>query len=415
MKTGQWFRTWVFALDQPLYVKALALQADQASEGPPFVLITADIIGFPRSLTEKIADGLKERFQIPRENVLAIGSHTHTGPVLRDRLEGMYGLEGKNLETVNAYTDQLPGRALEAVDAALKSMKPAQLSLGRGNATFAMNRRVFRRGGVTFGANPDGPANHEVSVLRLDNLDGSLRAVVFGYCCHCTTLRGDYYRINGDWAGYAQDFLERAHPGAMAFFATGCGADADPQPNGTLDLARDHGLEMAGAVSQALTGPRVPITGSLRAVFERVDVPFDKLPTREEFQEKLKNPDPYVRRHAQRQLDTLDREGKLPTSYPFPIQVWQFGKDLTLVALGGEVVVDYALRLKRELGGSGNLWVAGYANDVFAYIPSVRILLEGGYEADYAMVYYGLPTRFSKSLEDILIKKVHELVNRVRP
>jgi hypothetical protein len=202
-------------IDQPLYLKALALQA---GEGPPFVLITADIIGFPRSLTEKIAGGLKERFQLPRENVLAIGSHTHTGPVLRDRLEGMYGLEGKNLETVNAYTDQLPGRALEAVDAALKSMKPARLSLGRARATFAMNRRVFRRGGVTFGANPDGPVNHEVSVLRLDNPDGSLRAVVFGYCCHCTTLRGDYYRINGDWAGYAQDFLERAHPGAMAFF-----------------------------------------------------------------------------------------------------------------------------------------------------------------------------------------------------
>src|SRR5262249_19860705 len=120
-----------------------------------------------------------------------------------------------------------------------------------------------------------------------------------------------------------------------------------------------------------------------------------------------------VQRHAKHHLELLDRGEKLRQSYPCPVQVWQFGKDLTLVALGGEVVVDYALRLKREMKDT-NLWMAAYANDVFAYVPSTRILIEGGYEADFNLIYYGLPTRFSNDVEEILVKKVHTLVKQAR-
>jgi hypothetical protein len=255
--------------------------------------------------------------------------------------------------------------------------------------------------------------DHEVPVLRVEDAGGTVRAILFGYACHCTTMVGTDYRISGDWAGFAQDFLERAHPGALAFFVTGCGGDADPQPRGKLAFAREHGLEMAGAVTRALKGTRTPITGSFRVAFDRVDLPLAPLPSRTDYEKRLKTGNPSVRQHAQRQLQTLDKDGKLRTSYPEPVQVWQLGRELTLVALGGEVVVDYALRLKRELPG-GNLWVAAYANDVFAYVPSVRILLEGGYEADASMLGYGLPTRFSNEVEDTLVKKVHELVKKVR-
>ncbi len=91
----------------------------------------------------------------------------------------------------------------------------------------------------------------------------------------------------------------------------------------------------------------------------------------------------------------------------------QFGKDLTLVALGGEVLVDYALRLKRELGAD-KLWVVAYANDVFAYIASRRVLGEGGYEAETSMIYYGQPGPWAPAVEDTLVTKVHQLVKKVR-
>ncbi len=105
--------------------------------------------------------------------------------------------------------------------------------------------------------------------------------------------------------------------------------------------------------------------------------------------------------------------GHLPTDYPYPLEIWQFGQDLTLIALGGEVVVDYDLRLKRELGAE-KLWVAAYCNDVFAYIPSLRVLMEGGYEGGGAMVYYGQPGPFAPTIEETIIGKVHDLVRQVR-
>jgi hypothetical protein len=398
-------------VEQPLFVKALAVQHGQ---DPPLLLITADIIGFPRVVAEAIAEQIQGELKVPRDRVLLVASHTHTGPVIESNLGGMFDLKGKDAEAVAVYAKDLKAKTFAAAAEALKKMAPAQLSFGRGRASFAANRRVFRQGGVGFGVNPDGVVDYEVPVFRIDDSGGTVRAIVFGYACHCTTLGGDYYRVCGDWAGYAQEYLERAHPGATAFFVTGCGGDANPEPRGKLDYARQHGLEMAGAVSRVLTAPRTPITGPLQAAFDRVDLPLAEPPSREEYQKRLTDRSAFVRRHASRQLETLDRDGKLPASYPCPVQVWQVGKELTLIALGGEVVVDYALRLKRELPGK-TCWIAGYANDVFAYVPSTRILIEGGYEADSNLIYYGLPTRFRNSVEDILVRKVHELVKKVTP
>jgi hypothetical protein len=397
-------------VDQPLFLKAMAIRAGNAK---PMILVTADLIGFTRTVTETAAAEIQEKLGIPRENFLMIASHTHTGPVIYSNLKSMFDLSNKDSEVVKAYTERLPNHVVEAAGRAIRAMRPARLSFGRGKADFAVNRRVFKEGGVGFGANWTGAVDHEVPVLRVEDLDGTVRAILFGYACHCTTLTGAWNRIGGDWAGYAGEFLERAYPGSVPFFLTGCGADSDPQPRGKLEYAVQHGLEMAGAVSQAVTGQRIPISGEIRAAFERVELPLAEPPGQAVYEKRLNDSNEFVRRHARRQLDILKRDGKLPSSYPGPVQVWQIGKDLTLVALGGEVVVDYALRIKREFPGS-NIWVTGYSNDVFAYVPSVRVLLEGGYEADYSMIYYGLPTRFSNAIEETLIKKVRELVKRVR-
>jgi hypothetical protein len=112
-------------------------------------------------------------------------------------------------------------------------------------------------------------------------------------------------------------------------------------------------------------------------------------------------------------LDVLDRDGHLPAYYPYPVQVWQFGKDLTWIALGGEVVVDYDLRLKK-LFGPGKLWVSGYSNDVFAYIPSLRVLKEGGYEGGGAMIYYVQPGPWAPAVEEMIISAVERQVRSVR-
>jgi hypothetical protein len=168
---------------------------------------------------------------------------------------------------------------------------------------------------------------------------------------------------------------------------------------------------MAYAVDQVLKGKMKPVGGPLKTAFETVDVPFAKPPSREEFRARLDDTNAGVRRHAQAMLAIFDRDGKLPDRYPYPVQIWQFGRDLKFIALGGEVVVDYALRLRAQYGWD-NTWVAGYSNDIFAYIPSLRVLKEGGYEGGGAMIPYGQPGPFGAAVEEIIVEEVGTLVKR---
>ena len=133
------------------------------------------------------------------------------------------------------------------------------------------------------------------------------------------------------------------------------------------------------------------------------------LPTRAAIQQDAQSANRFVASRAEALLARLDKDGSLAGTYPYPISVWQIGNDVTFVALGGEVVVDYALRLKRELSGP-RTWVASYTNDVMAYIPSLRVLKEGGYEGGGSMVYYGLPSPWKPDVEKLIVAEVHRQV-----
>ena len=154
-----------------------------------------------------------------------------------------------------------------------------------------------------------------------------------------------------------------------------------------------------------------PISGDLATRFSLLELPFDTLPSKEEIERQAQSPNVYERRRANLLLAQIQKEGALSPTYPYPVQLWRLGDGPNWIALGGEVVVDYSLRLKIELG-PGRTWVAGYCNDVMAYIPSLRVLREGGYEGGGAMVYYGLPTKWAPEVEDLIVAKVHELAKQ---
>ena len=392
---------------QHLFAKALALQD---STGAVTLIITADTIGTPRSFNDKLASQIEAELKIPRDRFVFACSHSHSTPVIQNALSDMYGLEGEEAKTVEGYTAFFLQQSVEAAKAALKDLESASLSFGRSEAFFAGNRRQFGLNGVGFGYNPNGLVDRDVPVLKVARADGSLKAVLFGYACHCTTL-GPNYEVGPDWAGFAAQAIETTFPGSTALFMTGCGADANPYPRGTMMLSNGHGLQLAGAVSRALNEPMIPVTGPISAAFDRVDLPLAKLPDKSYYEAKLQEKPLPTKRYAQRFLDMLARGDALPQSYPAPVQVFRFGDAFTLIAMSGEVVADYSYRLKRELP-SERLWNAGYCNDVFAYVPSMRILTEGGYEADASLIYYGLPTRFAPTMENTLIKKVLELVKK---
>ena len=394
-----------------LWAKALALDD---GEGHRAVLVTMDLCGIDRELSQRVSRRIGDAHHLQRSAIALNVSHTHTGPVVGSNLRPMYFLDERQNRLVDEYTRWLEDRLVAVAADAFAAMKPARLEYGVGSAPFAVNRRNNREEEVAklrAEGKLKGPVDHDLPVLAVRPAEGEgLSAVVFGYACHATTL--SFYQWSGDWPGFAQIELEKSLPGTTALFLAGCGADQNPLPRRTVPLAQDYGRQAAAGVAQALGAAMTPVSGPLKTAYSEISLPFAALPTREQLEKDAAGKDKHVAHRAKLLLSRWDREGGLQATYPYPVQVWSFGGDPLLVLLGGEVVVDYSLRLKQELP-AGKAWVAGYSNDVMAYIPSERVLKEGGYEGGGAMVYYGQPSPWAPGVEDLVVKEVGRLVGSV--
>jgi hypothetical protein len=389
-----------------LYAKALAIQ-DPA--GRTAVILTLDLVGIDRTTSKKICETIQSTHQLERSQIAIATSHTHSGPVVGTNLLTMYSLAADQQQLVEDYTQWLTEQCVETAARAIQQLAPATLHAAEGTATFAVNRRNNREADVPAlreQGKLQGPVDHTLPVLAVKSPSGALMAVLFGYACHATVLSGMEWC--GDWPGFAQAELEKNHPGTIALFWAGCGADQNPLPRRTVELAQNYGVQAATAVDQALAGPMRSVTGSLAVRYEEIDLALDTLPTPEQVSEDLKSENVYVARRAAWLRKQLDTNGRIPATYPYPIQAWKLGSAASLTFLGGEVVVDYSLRLRAELDSPHN-WFAGYSNDVMAYIPSRRVLMEGGYEGESSMIYYGLPTRWSSDVEEHIVREVQKL------
>ena len=392
-----------------LWVKALALEDAQGNRA---VVVATDTLGIPKGIYDNVCAELSKRCGLDRARIMLNSSHTHCGPVLRGALLDIYPLDDEQRSRIEAYSSRLEAKIVSTVERALGAMKPASLLRGSGVARFAVNRRENKSADVPrlrAEGKLRGPIDHEVPVLAVRSSEGALMAVVFGYACHNTTL--SFQKWCGDYAGFAQIALERAHPDAVALFHMGCGADQNPLPRRTVELCQQYGTRLAGAVEDVLKQPMKPIEPKLGVAYELVPLPLGDPPTRKELTALSLSKAEYRQRWAKRLLNEMDRGVEWERTVPYPIQVWSLGADLLWVSLGGEVVVDYALRLKREIDGP--LWVTGYANDVMAYIPSVRVLQEGGYEGATSMMVYGMAAhRWAPEIEERIVATVGRLAKK---
>ncbi len=394
-----------------LWAKALVLEDPN---GTRLVVVTMDLVGIPRDLSQAVCADLKTKYGLARESVVLSVSHTHTGPIVGASLRDMFDLDETQQQRLDEYAETLHQNLVTVVGKALDDLAPARLEWGCGHVTFAVNRRNNKEADVPklreLGE-LKGPVDHDAPVLAVRDPEGKLRVVLFGYACHATVLNSMEW--SGDYPGFAQLDLEKANPDAIALFWNGCGGDQNPLPRRSVFLAEKYGQELADGVQGVLDEPMHPIQGALRSVYTEIDLPLADLPSRDQLVKDTLDQNHAVAARAKRLLQVLKEKGSLAGAYPYPVAAIQLGPDLTWVALGGEVVVDYSLRLKKELG-PGHTWVPGYTNDVMAYIPSLRVLKEGGYEGGGAMIYYGLPAVWSPRVEEMIVAAVHEQVEKAR-
>jgi neutral ceramidase len=388
-------------VESDIYAKALALED---AEGHRAVLVTSDLIGFTAAVADDICMRIAENTGLKREQVLLNASHSHAGPALSVTPKND---DAESLRTVE-YTRKLQDQVVNLVEKALADLKPGKLSAGEGVVDFPMNRREFRPTGVILGVNARGPADRSVPLMRVDSPEGQPRAVLFGAGTHNTTLGGENYRLCGDYAGFAEEYVEQ-QTGVPALFMLGCAGDANPYPRGTMELTRQHGATLGKEVCRVLDSKLHPIRGPLRIAFGQAALPLEQVPSREELERRAAGKTRYHPAGAQGVLALLEKGETPPTEYTCPFTVLQFGDDLTLVALPGEVVIDYLLMLEKALGPN-QLWVIAYSNDVFGYLPSARVLDEGGYET--RGLYSGGAGYFASSAQDVVVAHVRELARQ---
>jgi hypothetical protein len=389
-----------------LWAKALAIED---ASGERAVLITTDLVGFPKHMSDSIRDRLEVMFNLSRAQIILNSSHTHSGPdLMKSGRSYLYGLDSNQLERIEQYSIRLIDQIVKLVGEALNSLQSVQLYAQNGVTRFQVNRRNNSELTLKRQTELHGPNDYAVPVIKVVTDDGDVMAIAFGYACHATVL--NIYKWSGDYPGFAQLELEKLHPGVTALFFQGAGGDQNPLPRRTVALAQQYGRELAAAVDRVLNEDMQKLPSNLSTAYSEIELELTTPPTKNELLKMAEEFSGYQKRMALRLLEKIEMGESMRTSYPYPVQVWNLGNQ-PLVSLGGEILIDYSIRLKRIFGE--NIFVLGYSNDVMAYIPSVRVLREGGYEGERSQMIKGLPSTWKANIESLIIQEVLKLAKEV--
>ena len=390
------------SVDMDIFATALALKDAQDNRA---VLVTLDLCTMPANVGRAMRDRIMEKTKLDSAHVVLSLSHSHSAPVVS--LASTGESPTPNVE----YTKWLIEQASDAAQQSIAKLTPAKLSWGWGVADFVMNRRQFTDRGIILGVNPLGSVDRTVPVLRIDSPDGKLRGVLFGYACHNTTNSSRSLAVSGDYAGYAKAYVRQQFPDAVTLFMRGCGGDANPYPRdgdqgsqAGVKYAPIHGEELGKEVCRILGTKLQPVRGLLTCAEQTAQLPLET-PDEAALEKLTKTGDSLIKPMAQQMLDQLKKGQPLNKSHAAPVCVWQFGKDLTMVQLPDEVVSGYAHDIADAVGPL-RLWVAAYCNQVTGYIPTRRILSEGGYES--RGLYDGVGW-FAPGVEDTLTTAARDL------
>jgi neutral ceramidase len=397
-------------VEHPIWLKALALQDSTQNT---YVIVTADLVGLSPKMVNRIVDSAKKRHQLPRQRLILNCSHNHSCPVTEDVLWLYYDLSAEETAARDQYTQFVYEQYDRCIADAIANLQPAELSFEQGLAGFAVNRRRSR--GAESRALP-GPVDHDVPVLTIKS-DGQVKAILFGYSCHTTALGG--LSINGDYAGFAQIALEKSYPQSIAMFVQNCGGDINPLPRirgkdqPATALAAMYGEILAEAVRQVVDGPCRQLLGPMKAVMDEIELELQPGPELDKLKIELATASGMRKRELQLWIDQTQKLGATPSAVNYPIQIWSFGGDLTWIALTGETVVDYSLKFKEQYGWNST-WVTGYNDDLLSYVPSLRVLNEGGYEGTTGMHEYGHRAPYTENVEQRIVDSVAKLMKNLR-
>jgi hypothetical protein len=288
----------------------------------------------------------------------------------------------------------LHDQVLAATRKASASLEPVTVTRFDGTCDLAFNRRAER--------NQPGPVDPTITVVRFDRANGTPVTLWVHFTSHPVITQEPL--VSSEFCGVAMARLSD-WIGAPALYLQGCCGDINPAVPGEARSLRgadrevvEAGTRLAESVEGLLaTGtPELLAPIPLAAHSITVDLPFDTVSSEERLRERS-NMSGLNGEVAQALL--AHPEWRNPT-IPLTLQRLDIAAGCSLLAINGEVVVEYGLRIRERSGGS--VLPMGYANGMTGYIPTARIIAEGGYEAGDAAPWFFLPGPFTPEVESVV-------------
>ena len=381
---------WAFGpsvgISDPLYAKTLLLE----SNGRRVAIVTADLIGFSTEYATAIRGGIARAVDMNAGDVLLSCSHTHSGPAT------MFLRRWGEID--EDYVKVVQKQIIDAATRAANGMQEALIGVGKGRAD---GIGINRRGGE------DGTVDPEVGVIRVDNSQGEMVAVLMNYNCHPVAAHNYKNLISADYPGYAMGVIEKTKGGkVVALHTTGAAGDINPIQFHDIKYAEQWGNMVGGEALKVAEGLETLSQLQLNVVSEQVDLPVRKLPTADELKKmieegkknlaKLKQAGPpaynqlmnaYIPIEWAQEALAVVETGQAVDHVAMEIQVMRINNAL-LVAMPGEIFVDIGLNIKKA-SPYPYTFVVEMANGAIGYLPTRKAFEQGGYETEYAAKVYG--------------------------
>lgn len=338
-------------------------------------IIQADLIGFSFEFADEIAREVEKRTGIPKQNTLLVAVHNHGAPVTRTYGETI-------TDNLSVYLTDLKKKLIDVSTEAHTKRVPALIGTGKGKCTMNINRRGRHgEGGIWLGRNPDGVCDHDVDVMKIDNLSGETIGLMVNWPCHATVGGQENYQITGDWPGAAARYVEQNFKAVPIGITAGASGDINPiyGPHNNFGEMNAIGTLLGEEIVKVTKSIQPQKVNSVTVLQREIEVPGkEKTATRMPNEKMVPGP---------------------PIKLRF--SVVKIG-NVVMAGISGEVMTSIGMQVKEQSPFS-NTTIITHCNGSSGYLCTDAAYQEGGYEP--------MVSRTMPGVEKIIVDNLLAMLN----